>query len=60
MPESFVRRAAAAFFRDCKEDSPARKGSATASALCERIALAFEVSDQASMVRLAKLGYIIG
>ncbi len=60
MPGSFVRRAVAAFFRDCKEEPPARKGSATASALCERIALAFEVSDQAAMVRLAKLGYIIG
>lgn len=59
MPESFVRRAAAAFLRDRKENVPVKKGSATASALSERISLTFEVSDEAAMVRLAKLGYLI-
>jgi Zn-dependent peptidase ImmA (M78 family) len=59
MPESFVRRAAAAFFRDRKETAPVKKDSATAAALAERIALAFDVSLEAARVRLAKLAYLI-
>jgi Zn-dependent peptidase ImmA (M78 family) len=59
MPESFVRRAVAAFLRDRKETPPVKKSSATASALCERISLAFDVSVEAAKVRLAKLAYLI-
>ena len=57
MPESFIRRAAEAYFVERKERSPVAKDSAEASSLAQRISLTFDVSVEAAMVRLAKLGY---
>ncbi len=58
MPESFVRRAAKAYFAERKERPPLAKDSADASTLAQRISLAFDVSVEAATVRLAKLGYL--
>ena len=57
MPESFIRRAAEAYFVERKERSPVARDSAEASSLAQRISLTFDVSVEAAMVRLAKLGY---
>lgn len=59
MPESFVRRAVAAFFCNRAEKPPIKKDAVTAPTLSGRIALTFEVSEEAANVRLAKLGYLI-
>ena len=58
MPESFARRAAAAYFQHRSERPPVAKGSPEASALCQRISLAFDVSVEAATVRLKQLGYL--
>jgi IrrE N-terminal-like domain len=58
MPESFIRRAAEAYFAERKERPPVAKESAEGSALAQRISLAFDVSVEAAMVRLAKLSYL--
>lgn len=58
MPESFLRRATMAFFGERKEKPPARKGSADALALTERIALTFDVSAEAATVRLSQRGLL--
>jgi hypothetical protein len=58
MPDSFLRRAALAFFGDRKEKPPARKQSPDALALCERIALTFDVSVEAAMVRLSQRAFL--
>jgi hypothetical protein len=58
MPESFLRRATMTFFRERKATPPARKGSADASALDERIALTFDVSVEAATVRLSQRGFL--
>ena len=58
MPETFLRRSVMAFFRDRKEKPPVRKGSADALALSERIALTFDVSVEAAMVRLSQRRFL--
>jgi Zn-dependent peptidase ImmA (M78 family) len=58
MPETFLRRAVMAFFRERSERPPARRGSADASALSERIALTFDVSVEAATVRLSQRGFL--
>jgi Zn-dependent peptidase ImmA (M78 family) len=55
MPESFIRRAAEAYFADRKEHPPVAKDSADASTLAQRISLAFDVSAKAATVRLRVL-----
>ncbi len=56
MPESFAHRAVAAFLRERKEKPPVDKSSAEGLALCDRIALTFDVSVDAARVRLSQLG----
>ena len=58
MPESFIRRATEAYFHNRTEGPPVAKGSPEASALCQRISLAFDVSVEAATVRLKQLGYL--
>jgi Zn-dependent peptidase ImmA (M78 family) len=58
MPESFIRRAVAAFFRERHEEPPVMRHSADALALSDRLALTFDVSVEAATVRLAQLGYL--
>jgi Zn-dependent peptidase ImmA (M78 family) len=58
MPESFMRSAVEAFFRERHEKPPVGKSSAEALALSERIALTFDVSVDAARVRLSQLGYL--
>jgi Zn-dependent peptidase ImmA (M78 family) len=54
MPESFVKRATAAYFAERRDRPPVGKDSADASALAQRISLTFDVSVEAAKVRLAK------
>jgi hypothetical protein len=58
MPESFARRAAAAFFRERTAEPPVAKSSADAATLCDRTALTFDVSAEAARVRLSQLGFL--
>ena len=58
MPESFVRRAAMAFFRERSERPPVRRGTADALALSERLALTFDVSVEAATVRLSQRRFL--
>lgn len=58
MPESFVRRAVAAFFRERTQEPPVARSSADAAALCDRIALTFDVSAEAARVRLSQLRFL--
>jgi hypothetical protein len=58
MPESLIRRAVAAFFRERHEEPPVMRNCADALTLSERVALTFDVSVEATTVRLAKLGYL--
>ena len=58
MPESFARRTVEAYFQNRPERPPVAKGSPEASALCQRISLAFDVSVEAATVRLKQLGYL--
>ncbi|MGB6091167.1 MAG: hypothetical protein WBG26_16840 [Candidatus Binataceae bacterium] len=58
MPESFARRTAEAYFQNRSKRPPVAKGSPEASALCQRISLAFDVSVEAATVRLKQLGYL--
>lgn len=58
MPESFLRRAVAAFFRERNETPPVGRDSADAMSLKERISLTFDVSVDAARVRLSQFGYL--
>lgn len=58
MPQSFIRRTVAAFFRERNEQPPVMRRSADALALSDRLALTFDVSVEAASVRLAQLGYL--
>ncbi len=58
MPESFARRAAEAYLQNRSERPPVARASPEASALCQRISLAFDVSVEAATVRLKQLGYL--
>jgi Zn-dependent peptidase ImmA (M78 family) len=58
MPQSFMRRTVEAYFRDRIERPPVAKDSPEASALSERVSLAFDVSVEAAAVRLSQLGFL--
>lgn len=55
MPDSFMRRAAEAYFQGRKEQPPVPKTSRAASELSDRVSLAFDVSVDAAIVRLSQL-----
>jgi Zn-dependent peptidase ImmA (M78 family) len=59
MPESFTRRAVAAFYREREDKPPFARDSAEASALEARIAHTFDVSVEAGAVRLSQLGFLV-
>jgi Zn-dependent peptidase ImmA (M78 family) len=58
MPESYIRRMVATFFRRRRERPPVRKGEHAALTLAERVASIFDVSLEAATVRLTKLKII--
>jgi hypothetical protein len=58
MPESSARRTATAYFRNRSVRPPVAESAQEASVLRQRISLAFDVSVEASTVRLKQLGYL--
>lgn len=58
MPETFLRRAGDAFFRERKEKPPVMKDSADATSLKDRVSRTFDVFLDAANVRLTQLGYL--
>jgi hypothetical protein len=60
MPESFIRRAAEAYFRSREISRTVARDSREAAELTQRTSLIFEVSPEAAAVRLSQLGFLTG
>jgi hypothetical protein len=57
MPESFIRRAAEAYFQRRHIGTPVPRDTREGAELAQRISLVFEVSPEAATVRLSQLGF---